>query len=169
MRNFLISLNHYPYFRLPTQEEISSFSNETKKQYEYAESSGLLKDMLSTEIFFKMKELNRSIGTYSNSPIKGIPRILSNQDFDILTGTINYPLILLEVIYDKPRSIMNNKIKDFCNEKNNKTCITYCKAQKAINTLIDLLQDNRQQYDTENFSYTINFLHSLEYALRKNI
>ena len=168
MRNFLISLNHYPYFRLPTQEEISSFSNETKKQYEYAESSGLLKDMLSTEIFFKMKELNRSIGTYSNFPIKGIPRILSDQDFNILTGTINYPPILLEVIYDKPRSIMNNKIKDFCNE-NDKTCTTYCKAQKAINTLIDLLQENYQKYDTENFSYTINFLHSLEYALRKNI
>lgn len=165
MRLYLKSINYYPYYTLPSNDDINSFDDKLKKEYYSIKESGLLKELLWTEIFFKMQQINKY--QISTVPTKGAPRNLSIQDFDIFNGTINYPTALLDNTFDMERCILNNKIKDFCLE-NNKTCNSYLKAQQAIDNLLIKIEKNIT-INSDLSAKLINFLHSLEYSIRKLI
>lgn len=166
-RLFLIQLDFYPYYRLPSTGEVDLFTKEIQNRYNEAKNSDLLKPMLWTQIFFKMKDINRSM-TSIDMPIKGAPKKLTSDIFDTNTGIIKYHQIFQENIFNHERDIASNKIKDFCLDQN-KTYITYEKSQIAIDNLLMKLNMVYSKHDTEVCVGGVNFIHSLEYMLRRII
>lgn len=168
MRKFLIKLEFYPFYRLPSLGEIDSLDKEALHDYHTAKEADILNEHLWTEIFNTMKFLNSGIRNITTLPIKGTPRPLDPTIFNRSNGVVIYPKLLTHDIYAQNLSILNNKLRDFCCD-NQKTYITYAKTQRAIDNLFYQLQDNIAKYQPEEYSNSINFMRSLEYAIRKLI
>lgn len=167
MNNFLIHLDFYPYYRLPSEGELDHLNIEIQQNYLIAKQNNTLNDILWSAIYFKMKKINTDIAY--ELPQHGTPRKLDTKKFNTKTGDINYPSTILDTIFSFERSVLNNKIKDFCLDSK-KTFSTYSKAQWAI----DLFQKSIKNYysrhnNSEIYNYNINFLRSLEYEIRKLI
>jgi hypothetical protein len=175
-RNFLIVMDFYPYYRLPSTGELETLSLDAKEKYLDAQKKQTLYPMLWTEIFFKMQDINRDdaciVLTTQDKvvelPTKGAPRRLKATDFDKSIGKVMYPVSLSKPIYDYERCVLNNKLKDFCTE-NPKMYITYEKVQVALYSIENKFKDSES--DTNNTTYwqSVNFIHSLEYEVRKLI
>jgi len=157
MKNFLITLDFYPYYRLPNMSEVDLLDECAKQSYQATQKEDILYQILWSAIFVKMKEVNQ-IGVQC-LPIRGVPRRLKPKDFNNITGEIKYPIVFNDLNISLEISRINIKIKDFCLDKE-KTYGTYEKAQNAINILHDKIQL---------CSEGSNFLRSLEYEIRKLI
>jgi len=58
MKNFLITLDFYPYYRLPNLSEIDLLNESAKQSYQATQKEDMLYQILWSAIFIKMKELN---------------------------------------------------------------------------------------------------------------
>lgn len=167
MKTFLITLDFYPYYRLPNLSEVDLLSDSAKQSYQETQKEEMLHQALWSAIFVKMKELNKL--NIQCLPIRGVPKRLSLTDFNNKTGQIKYPIIFNDPTILLEISRVNIKIKDFCMDKD-KTYGTYEKAQNAISILHDKIKyymsirNNDLLYDEGS-----NFLRSLEYEIRKLI
>ncbi len=167
MKTFLITLDFYPYYRLPNLSEVDLLNDTAKQSYQETQKEEMLHQALWSAIFVKMKELNQ-IGIQC-VPIRGTPRRLSSKEFDNKTGEINYPIIFNDPNISLEVSRVNIKIKDFCIDKY-KTYGTYEKAQNAINILHDKIKSCMNIEDNDLlYGEGSNFLRSLEYEIRKLI
>lgn len=179
MRSFLIPLNYYPYFRLPNQGEINLLNAQAMHEYEEARKANMLNQLLWTEIFFKMRELNREYRKKEHDAIhkpltkerikelarKAGPRKLSLQDFDPSTGKINYPIVLTDNIFEQDVEKVNNAVEKFVKAES-KSYNDYEQAQNAIDELQENLKKNVKKYNAGMYGQAATFLQSLEYELR---
>lgn len=179
MRSFLIPLNFYPYYRLPTYAETNLLNAKALTEYEEARKANMLNQILWTEIYFKMRELNREYRKKEEEahkkPLtkerikeiarKGAPRRLSKEEFDTTTGIIKYPLVLTDSIFDSNIQEVNKYVIQYVTSSNKKYN-DYEIAQKAIDNLQDALKENVSKYNSGLYGRASSFLRSLEYELR---
>lgn len=179
MRSFLIPLSFYPYYRLPSYGETNLLNARALQEYEEAKKANMLNQILWTEIYFKMREMNREYRKKEKEAIqkpltkerikelarKGAPRRLSKEEFDITTGIINYPIILTDSIFENDIEHVNSSVIKFVTAPNKKYN-DYEIAQKAIDQLQYNLKENVSKYNGGLYGRAANFLRSLEYELR---
>lgn len=179
MRSFLIPINYYPYYRLPNAGEVNLLNAQAQVEYEEARKQNMLNQLLWTEIFFKMRELNREHRKKEKDAIqkpltkerikelakKRLPRELSVEEFNKQTGEIKYPLVLTDIIFDEERELVNIKVKEYCILEE-KTFQPYEQAEKAIHSLQEKLIENVKKYDSGMYAKATSFLKSLQYHIR---
>jgi hypothetical protein len=179
MRTFLIPLNFYPYYRLPSYAELNLLNARALVEYEEARKANMLNQILWTEIFFKMREMNREYRKKEKEAIqkpltkerikelarKGAPRRLSKEEFDTITGKINYPIVLTDSIFSWEVDNVNFTVSKFVTTAQRKYN-DYELAQKAIDKLQESLKENVSKYNGGLYGRAANFLRSLEYELR---
>lgn len=179
MRSFLVPLNIYPYYRLPNPGEVNLLNAMALTEYEEAKKANMLNQILWTEIFFKMRELNRTYRKKEKDTIqkpltkerikdiarKSAPRRLNEDEFNKNTGEIKYPIVLTDSIFSADIEAVNATIKKFI-EAESKKYNDYESAQKAIDKLQDSLKENVSKYNSGLYGRASTFLQSLEYELR---
>lgn len=170
MYTFLIKLDFYPYYRLPSIGELELMSQDIQNSYYQSSKDNLLNDILWSNIFYKMKTLNQelSIQNLDNLSIRGTPKKLTTKEFDRVSGAIGYPKLIHSDIYLTNRSILSNKIKDFCLDTS-KSYNTYIKAQTALDCLQSKIKQNMSIHNEKDYDTANSFLRSLEYAVRQLI
>lgn len=179
MRSFLIPLNFYPYYRLPSYGELNLLNAKALVEYEEARKANMLNQILWTEIFFKMRETNREYRKKEKEAIqkpltkerikelarKGAPRRLSKDEFNTSTGHISYPIVLTDSIFSWEIDNVNYAVEKFVLSPKRKYN-DYEVAQKAIDKLQEALKENVGKYNGGMYGRAANFLRSLEYELR---
>lgn len=180
MRSFLIPLNFYPYYRLPSQGETNLLNAQALKEYEEAKKQNILNQILWTEIFFKMREINREYRkkeeeALNKKPLtkerikelarKAAPRRLTEKEFNPINGKIFYPIVLTDNIFEENVKEVNINVEKFI-AQTEKKYETYEAAQKAIDKLQELLRKNVNEYESGLYGKASSFLKSLEHELR---
>lgn len=179
MKSFLIPLNFYPYYRLPSYGEINLLNAIALKEYEEARKSNMLNQILWTEIYFKMRELNREYRKKEKDSIqkpltkerirdlakKGLPRRLNTKEFNPNNGKIIYPIVLTDSIFEEEIKSINLTIIEFIKSEPKKYN-DYEKAQAAIDILQHKLKENVHKYNAGLYGQAATFLKSLEYEIR---
>lgn len=180
MRSFLIPLNFYPYYRLPTYAETNLLNAKALTEYEEARKANMLNQILWTEIYFKMREINREYRkkeeeALNKKPLtkerikelarRGAPRRLSKEEFDPATGQIKYPLVLTDSIFESEIQTVNSAVIKYTTSPIKKYN-DYEIAQKAIDNLQEVLKENVSKYNSGLYGRASSFLKSLEYEVR---
>lgn len=177
MLPYLIPINYYPYYRLPTIGEVNKLNAQAMIAYEEAKSKNILNKLLWTEIYFKMREINRETRKNERDPPvdnerakrlakKAAPRPLTPEQFNKTTGEIKFPIILKDKIFQTYRINLEYQLKEFVRLED-KDYESYHSLKRSIEFITDILKDNVKKYEMAEYGQAKTFLESLSYEVLK--
>lgn len=174
---YFIALDYYPYYRLPTQEELNKLNSEAMIAYEEAKSKNILNRLLWTETYFKMREINREARKKDSSPPvdkdranrlakKAAPRPLTDEEFDKNSGSIKVPIILKDDIFRTYVIDLQYELSQFVRYQD-KSYEAYTRIIRSIDFILSMLKDNADKYDHADYGRAKTYLESLRYEVLK--
>lgn len=174
---YFISLNYYPYYRLPTLEELNKLNAEAMIAYEEAKSKNMLNRLLWTETYFKMREINREARKKEQGPAvdnetakriakNAAPRPLTQEQFNRVTGEVKFPIVLKDNVFQTYRINLQYQLKEFVRLQD-KDYDSYNSLRRSIEFLSNLLKENVKKYEMGEYGQAKTFLESLLYEVLK--
>lgn len=174
---YLVPINHYPYYRLPTEGEVNKLNAEAMIAYEEAKSRNILNRLLWTETYFKMREINREARKIERDPPvdnerakrlakKAAPRPLTEEEFNKNTGEVKFPIVLKDKNFQTYRINLQYQLKTFV-QLENKDYESYNSLRRSIEFLLNMLKDNAKKYEMAEYGQAKTFLESLLYEVLK--
>lgn len=174
---YFIPIDYYPYYRLPTLEELNKLNAEAMVAYEEAKSKNILNRLLWTETYFKMREINREARKKEQKPAidnekakkiakNAAPRPLTQEQFNKDTGKIKFPIVLKDNIFQTYRINLQYQLKEFIRLED-KDYDSYHSLIRSIEFLLNLLKDNAKKYNMGEYGQAKSFLESLLYEVLK--
>lgn len=174
---YFIVLDYYPYYRLPTLEELNKLNAEAMIAYEEAKSKNILNRLLWTETYFKMREINREARKKESSPPvdkdranrlakKAAPRPLTDEEFDKNSGSIKVPIILKDYTFRTYVIDLQYELSQFVRSKD-KEYEPYIRIVRGIDFLMVMLKDNAGKYEYAEYGEAKTYLESLRYEVLK--
>jgi hypothetical protein len=146
--------------------------------YQEARSRELDNRVKNASTYFEARSINRAARAAEDGPPltsdqlfriahRGIPRALTTDELDPITGAINWPLLLRDEQFTGYRVNVEQLFADRAREGRDFSYQTVMELQKAVDAWTTALTARIKEYRSQDFIDAKRFLESVAYQSRK--